>query len=109
MADTKTSAETAASALTGAELIRGVQSAANVKITAAQIADYVLGANRDGPLVLAPGADPTEQVPFGGLTGRGLAVPYVRGNGAANTASAFDVMPKGSSSSIFGFGYCWMD
>lgn len=37
MANTKTSDETAAAALTGAELFRGVQSAANVKVTGAQI------------------------------------------------------------------------
>lgn len=37
MSDTKISAMPAASALTGAELLAGVQSAANVKITAAQI------------------------------------------------------------------------
>lgn len=38
MADTKISNMTAASALTGAELVAGVQSGANVKITTAQIA-----------------------------------------------------------------------
>lgn len=38
MADTKTSDESAASALTGAELVRIVQSAANAKVTAAEIA-----------------------------------------------------------------------
>lgn len=37
MADTKTSDESAAATLDGTELIRGVQSAANVKITAAQV------------------------------------------------------------------------
>lgn len=40
MADTKTSDETAAAALTGAELIRGVQSAANVKITGDQVKTF---------------------------------------------------------------------
>lgn len=40
MADTKTSAESAASALAGAELIRGVQSGGNVKITATQIQTF---------------------------------------------------------------------
>lgn len=42
MADTKTSDETSAVALTGAELIRGVQSAANVKLLASQILAYSL-------------------------------------------------------------------
>ena len=42
MADKKISAMTAASALGGAELIAGVQSGGNVKITATQIATYVL-------------------------------------------------------------------
>lgn len=40
MADTKISAETAASALGGTELVEGVQSGANVKITAAQIKTF---------------------------------------------------------------------
>lgn len=40
MANTKTSDENAASALTGAELLRGVQSGANVKITTQQVRDY---------------------------------------------------------------------
>lgn len=40
MADIKTSAESTASALTGAEQIRGVQSAANVKITATQVKTF---------------------------------------------------------------------
>lgn len=44
MADTKISAEPAASALTGTELLAGVQSAANVNITPAQIKTYVYGA-----------------------------------------------------------------
>jgi hypothetical protein len=44
MADTKTSAETAASALSGAELIRGVQSGGNVKITATQLSTFIIGA-----------------------------------------------------------------
>ena len=43
MADTKISAETAAAALTGTEVMPGVQSAANVKISAAQMLAYVLG------------------------------------------------------------------
>lgn len=48
MADTKTSAETAASALTGVELIRGVQSGSNVKITPAQILTYALANGAGG-------------------------------------------------------------
>lgn len=44
MADTKISDMTAASALDGTELLAGVQSAANVKITAAQLNTYVVGA-----------------------------------------------------------------
>jgi hypothetical protein len=44
MADTKTSAETAASALSGPELIRGVQGGANVKITATQLSTFIIGA-----------------------------------------------------------------
>lgn len=43
MPDTKISALTSASALGGTEVVPGVQSAANVKITAAQIQTYVLG------------------------------------------------------------------
>lgn len=43
MADKKTSDETAASTLTGAELVRGVQSAASVKITIDQIKTYISG------------------------------------------------------------------
>src|SRR5437899_1338175 len=42
MANVKTSAEGAATALDGTELIRGVQSAANVKITADQQADRAI-------------------------------------------------------------------
>jgi hypothetical protein len=45
MADTKTSAEAAAVALTGSEIFPGVQSAADVKITVAQMASYA-SANR---------------------------------------------------------------
>jgi len=44
MADTKTSDETAATALTGAELLRLVQSAASVKTTAALMAHQFRGA-----------------------------------------------------------------
>jgi hypothetical protein len=44
MADTKTSAENAASALSGPELIRGVQGGANVKITATQLSTFIIGA-----------------------------------------------------------------
>jgi hypothetical protein len=40
MADTKTSAETAASALDGTELIRGVQGGSNVKITGTQVKTF---------------------------------------------------------------------
>lgn len=43
MADKKTSDETAASTLTGAELVRGVQSAASIKITIDQIKTYISG------------------------------------------------------------------
>lgn len=43
MADTKTSDETAASALTGAELVRIVQSAANRRTTTQEIADLASG------------------------------------------------------------------
>jgi hypothetical protein len=109
MADTKTSAETAASALDGTELVRGVQGGGNVKITAAQIADYALGANRDGPLLLGPGGDTADQIELGGLVGRGIPVPYVRGGGTNNTVTAFDVMPRGAPTSIAGYGYSWLD
>jgi hypothetical protein len=40
LADTKISAETAANALDGTELVLGVQGGANVKITGAQIRTY---------------------------------------------------------------------
>ena len=43
MADTKISALTAASALTGAELVPGVQSGNNVKVTPSNVAAYDLG------------------------------------------------------------------
>lgn len=42
MADTKISAESAAAALSGTEVMPGVQSAANVKISAAQMLAYVI-------------------------------------------------------------------
>jgi hypothetical protein len=45
MSGVKTSDETAASALSGTEFLRGVQAGANVKITIAQIKTYLLGAN----------------------------------------------------------------
>jgi hypothetical protein len=50
MADTKISDDAAASALVGTELFAGVQSGANVKITAAQIATYVEGTLPAGSL-----------------------------------------------------------
>lgn len=43
MADKKTSDETAAAALDGTELVRGVQSAANVKMTVDQFLTYIVG------------------------------------------------------------------
>lgn len=46
MADTKISADPAASALTGAELFAGVQSSANVKITADQILTFARASMR---------------------------------------------------------------
>lgn len=52
MANTKTSDEAAAAALSGPELVRGVQSGANVKITAAQIATFT-GANLPNTTVAA--------------------------------------------------------
>ena len=51
MADLKTSEETAAAALDGAELVRGVQGGANVKITAAQIATYVAGSTSNAEAI----------------------------------------------------------
>lgn len=44
MADTKTSAETAASALDGTELVRGVQGGLNVKILFSQVLTYISAA-----------------------------------------------------------------
>jgi hypothetical protein len=46
MPDTKTSDESSAAALSGSELIRGVQGGANVKITAAQIATLANSSTR---------------------------------------------------------------
>jgi hypothetical protein len=45
VADTKTTDEVAAAALDGTELIRGVQTAANVKITAAQVRTFAIAAH----------------------------------------------------------------
>jgi hypothetical protein len=50
MADTKISGMPAASALTGAELLAGVQSAANVKITVDQLKDFTDGGIMGTPM-----------------------------------------------------------
>lgn len=56
MADTKISGMPAATALTGAELVAGVQSAANVKITASQIKTLVTASPSLPSLLASSGA-----------------------------------------------------
>jgi len=53
----KTSAETAAAALAGSELIRGVQSGGNVKITADQLKTFTHQGNLPFPATQVPSAD----------------------------------------------------
>lgn len=57
MADVKTSDESAGATLTGAELIRAVQSAASVRITVAQITDRVAALFFDTDTALAANSD----------------------------------------------------
>jgi hypothetical protein len=84
MADTKTSAEAAASALAGTELIRGVQSGGNVKITATQIATFVIGA---GSVAITSGKTltVTGTLTFAGTDGSTLNI----GAGGALGSAAF--------------------
>src|SRR5688572_17127941 len=58
MLGTKTSNEPAASALGGTELLRGVQAAANVKVTAQQLKDFAHQGNLPFPATQVPSADP---------------------------------------------------
>lgn len=51
MADTKTSAESAAATLDGSELVRGVQAGGNVKITTQAIADLAPAGGLFGPVL----------------------------------------------------------
>lgn len=64
MADTKISAEAAASALSGSELVEGVQSAANVKITIDQIKTYTSAS----PTLVTPALGAATGTSFNGLT-----------------------------------------
>ena len=70
MADTKISADPAAAALGGTELLAGVQSAANVKITPAQLAIYAASMTTSPAFSATPTLDTTasEVIYFGDLT-----------------------------------------
>jgi hypothetical protein len=69
MANVKTSDESAAATLTGAELIRGVQSAANVKLTTADIVTLaaLLGLRSTAVTPAAIGANTNDYSPGAGL------------------------------------------
>ncbi len=89
MADKKTSDETAASTLTGAELIRGVQGGASVKVTVDQIRDYVQGALT--ALVIATGTITTSTPAFS-------ATQTWNNSGVTFTAATINVTDTASAS-----------
>lgn len=92
MADTKISAETAASALDGTELFEGVQSAANVKVTGAQIKTLAVGTPAAGKVLAGATPDFTATPTLGvaGATKGTLAL-------AGNTSGTVTVQPAAAA------------
>ena len=89
MADEKISAMTAAGALTGPELLAGVQSGANVKITAAQVLTYIEAA-LEGGTTLSEIIDAAAGDAQGSVLVRGASV-WAAGGAPAPTGTYNDV------------------
>lgn len=84
MADTKISALTAGSALGGTEVVPGVQSAADVKITATQIKDFIAAyTSTGGPYTMFPAV--SSYLP---LSGTALTLSSMTAQAAANERRA---------------------
>lgn len=99
MAATKTSAETAATALTGAELIRGVQGGMNVKATVEQFRDY--GIKSGVPFTAMPALAVNVALPGNSYSATGdVTFTYSNATPAEGTSTFLRIASDGTARTI---------